>query len=54
MGKKLLLAPRFLFLLPQAKVRDVVEDALIAAATGSNLTTMLADKSKIIKQNLGK
>lgn len=54
MGKKLLLAPRFLFLLPQAKVRDVVEDALIAAATGSNLTTMLAEKSKIIKQNLGK
>jgi raffinose/stachyose/melibiose transport system substrate-binding protein len=52
MGKKLLLAPRFLFL-NQGVVRDKLEDALIAIVGGADITKTLADTSKIIKQGLG-
>jgi len=52
MGKKLLLAPRFLFL-NQGVVRDKLEDALIAIVGGADITKTLTDTSKIIKQGLG-
>ncbi len=52
MGKKLLLAPRFLFN-NVTTVRNVVEDALIAIGGGADITKTLADASKTIKQNLG-
>jgi len=53
MGKKLLLAPRFLFL-NVAQVRDPMEKALIAIGGGADVTKTLADTSAQIKQNLGK
>jgi len=53
MGKKLLLAPRFLFL-NVAQVRDPMEDALIAIGGGADVNKTLTDTSAKIKQNLGK
>jgi raffinose/stachyose/melibiose transport system substrate-binding protein len=51
MGKKLLLAPRFLFNNVN-NVRNPMEDALIAIAGGADITKTLTDTSKIIKQGL--
>jgi raffinose/stachyose/melibiose transport system substrate-binding protein len=53
MSKKLLLAPRFLFL-NVAQVRDPMEDALIAIGGGADVNKTLTDTSAKIKQNLGK
>lgn len=53
MSKKLLLAPRFLFL-NVAQVRDPLEDALIAIGGGADVNKTLTDTSAKIKQNLGK
>jgi len=52
MGKKLLLAPRFLFN-NVGTVRNPLEDALIAIGGGADVTKTLADTSKTIKQGLG-
>lgn len=52
MGKKLLLAPRFLFNNVNG-VRNPLEDALIAIGGGADVTKTLADTSKTIKSNLG-
>jgi len=52
MGKKLLLAPRFLFANVNG-VRNPLEDALIAIGGGADITKTLADTSKTIKSNLG-
>lgn len=52
MGKKLLLAPRFLFN-NVTTVRNPLEDALIAIGGGADVTKTLADTSKTIKSNLG-
>jgi len=52
MGKKLLLAPRFLFN-NVTTVRNPLEDALIAIAGGADITKTLTDTSKTIKQGLG-
>lgn len=52
MGKKLLLAPRFLFN-NVTTVRNPVEQALIAIAGGADVTKTLTDTSKTIKSNLG-
>lgn len=52
MGKKLLLAPRFLFN-NVGQVRNPMESALIAIAGGADITKTLADTSKTIKQGLG-
>ena len=52
MGKKLLLAPRFLFN-NVTTVRNPLEDALIAIGGGADITKTLADTSKTIKQGLG-
>lgn len=51
MGKKLLLAPRFLFNNVN-NVRNPLEDALIAIVGGADVTKTLTDTSKIIKQGL--
>lgn len=51
MGKKLLLAPRFLFNNVN-NVRNPLEDALIAITGGADITKTLTDTSKIIKQGL--
>lgn len=51
MGKKLLLAPRFLFNNVN-NVRNPLEDALIAIVGGADITKTLTDTSKIIKQGL--
>ena len=51
MGKKLLLAPRFLFNNVN-NVRNPLEDALIAIAGGADITKTLTDTSKTIKQGL--
>ena len=51
-GKKLLLAPRFLFGNVNG-VRNPLEDALIAIGGGADVTKTLADTSKTIKSNLG-
>ena len=53
MGKKLLLAPRFLFNNVN-NVRNPVEDALIAIGSGGDVNKILADTSATIKQNIGK
>lgn len=52
MGKKLLLAPRFLFN-NVTTVRNPLEDALIAIGGGADITKTLTDTSKTIKQGLG-
>ena len=52
MGKKLLLAPRFLFANVNG-VRNPLEDALIAIGGGADITKTLADTSKTIISNLG-
>jgi len=52
MGKKLLLAPRFLFN-NVGTVRNPLEDALIAIGGGADVTKTLADTSKTIKQSFG-
>ncbi|TRZ56523.1 MAG: extracellular solute-binding protein [Streptomycetaceae bacterium] len=52
MGKKLLLAPRFLFN-NVTTVRNPVEDALIAIGGGADITSTLAATAKTIKSNLG-
>jgi len=52
MGKKLLLAPRFLFANVNG-VRNPLEDALIAIGGGADITKTLPDTSKTIKSNLG-
>lgn len=52
MGKKLLLAPRFLFN-NVTTVRNPVEDALIAIGSGADITSTLAATAKTIKSNLG-
>ena len=52
MGKRLLLAPRFLFN-NVGTVRNPLESALIAIATGADITKTLTDTSKTIKQGLG-
>ena len=52
MGKKLLLAPRFLFTNVNG-VRNPLEDALIAIGGGADVAKTLADTSKTIKSNLG-
>jgi raffinose/stachyose/melibiose transport system substrate-binding protein len=52
MGKKLLLAPRFLFLNVN-NVRNPLEDALIAIGGGADINTTLANASKTIKQGIG-
>ncbi len=52
MGKKLLLAPRFLFN-NVTTVRNVIEDALIAIGGGADVMSTLTNASKTIKQNLG-
>lgn len=52
MGKKLLLAPRFLFGNVNG-VRNPLEDALIAIGGGADVNKTLADTSKTIKSNLG-
>ena len=52
MGKKLLLAPRFLFVNVNG-VRNPLEDALIAIGGGADVAKTLADSSKTIKSNLG-
>lgn len=52
MGKKLLLAPRFLFGNVNG-VRNPMEDALIAIGGGADVAKTLADTSKTIKSNLG-
>ena len=51
MGKKLLLAPRFLFNNVN-NVRNPLEDALIAITGGADVTKTLTDTSKIIKQGI--
>ena len=51
MGKKLLLAPRFLFNNVN-NVRNPLEDALIAITGGADVTKTLTDTSKTIKQGL--
>ena len=51
MGKKLILAPRFLFNNVN-NVRNPLEDALIAIAGGADVTKTLTDTSKTIKQGL--
>ena len=51
MGKKLLLAPRFLFNNVN-NVRNPLEDALIAIVGGADVTKTLTDTSKLIKQGL--
>jgi hypothetical protein len=52
MGKKLLLAPRFLFVNVN-NVRNPLEDALIAIGGGADVNTTLANASKTIKQGIG-
>ena len=52
MGKKLLLAPRFLFNNVN-NVRNPLEDALIAIGSGADINTTLANTSKTIKQGIG-
>ena len=52
LGKKLLLAPRFLFGNVNG-VRNPMEDALIAIGGGADVNKTLADASKTIKSNLG-
>ena len=52
MGKKLLLAPRFLFGNVNG-VRNPLEDALLAIGSGADIAKTLADTSKTIKSNLG-
>ena len=51
MGKKLLLAPRFLFNNVN-NVRNPLEDALIAITGGADVNKTLADTSRTIKQGL--
>ena len=51
MGKKLLLAPRFLFNNVN-NVRNPMEDALIAITGGADVTKTLTDTSRTIKQGL--
>ena len=52
MGKKLLLAPRFLFNNVN-NVRNPLEDALIAIGGGADVNSTLANASKTIKQGIG-
>jgi raffinose/stachyose/melibiose transport system substrate-binding protein len=52
MGKKLLLAPRFLFTNVN-NVRNPLEDALIAIGSGADVNTTLVNASKTIKQGIG-
>ena len=52
MGKKLLLAPRFLFVNVN-NVRNPLEDALIAIGGGADVNTTLTNASKTIKQGIG-
>ena len=52
MGKKLLLAPRFLFNNVN-NVRNPLEDALIAIGSGADINTTLTNTSKTIKQGIG-
>lgn len=52
MGKKLLLAPRFLFN-NVGQVRNPLEDALIAIGGGADVNKTLADTSKTIKTGIG-
>ncbi len=52
MGKKLLLAPRFLFNNVN-NVRNPLEDALIAIGGGADINTTLTATSKLIKQGIG-
>jgi len=52
MGKKLLLAPRFLFVNVN-NVRNPLEDALIAIGGGADINTTLTNASKTIKQGIG-
>jgi raffinose/stachyose/melibiose transport system substrate-binding protein len=52
MGKKLLLAPRFLFTNVN-NVRNPLEDALIAIGSGADINTTLTNTSKTIKQGIG-
>ena len=52
MGKKLLLAPRFLFNNVN-NVRNPLEDALIAIGAGADVNTTLTNASKTIKQGIG-
>ena len=53
MGKKLLLAPRFLFNNVNG-VRNPLEDALIAIGSGADVDKTLTAASVSIKQNIGK
>ena len=53
MGKKLLLAPRFLFNNVNG-VRNPLEDALIAIGSGADVDKTLTAASATIKQNIGK
>jgi raffinose/stachyose/melibiose transport system substrate-binding protein len=52
MGKKLLLAPRFLFVNVN-NVRNPLEDALIAIGAGADVNSTLTAPSKTIKQGIG-
>ncbi len=52
MGKKLLLAPRFLFINVN-NVRNPLEDALIAIGAGADVNATLTATSKTIKQGIG-
>jgi raffinose/stachyose/melibiose transport system substrate-binding protein len=52
MGKKLLLAPRFLFNNVNS-VRNPLEDALIAIGAGADVNSTLTATSKTIKQGIG-
>ena len=52
MGKKLLLAPRFLFANVN-NVRNPLEDALIAIGGGADVNSTLTNSSKTIKQGIG-
>jgi raffinose/stachyose/melibiose transport system substrate-binding protein len=52
MGKKLLLAPRFLFNNVN-NVRNPLEDALIAIGAGADVNSTLTATSKTIKQGIG-
>lgn len=52
MGKKLLLAPRFLFNNVN-NVRNPLEDALIAIGSGADINATLTNASKTIKQGIG-
>ena len=52
MGKKLLLAPRFLFTNVN-NVRNPLEDALIAIGGGADINSTLTNASKTIKQGIG-